>query len=122
MSTELLAEPKIPVSKSLDGKVALVTGASRGIGRAIALELADRGATVAITFRTGLSGAEVVRDGIRRAGGESDLFQCGISDKLVARKVVKKVIDAYKRLDILVNNAGITRDKSVRQITDDDCI
>jgi acetoacetyl-CoA reductase/3-oxoacyl-[acyl-carrier protein] reductase len=120
MATATLSEIMVPASKSLAGKVALVTGASRGIGRAIALELASRGATVAINFRTGFSGAEVVRDSILEAGGESRLFQDDISDKLDARRLVKEVLDTYSRLDILVNNAGITRDRSIRKMTDDD--
>lgn len=110
----------IPTSKPLAGKVALVTGASRGIGRAIALELANRGATIAISFRTGLSGAEVVRTEIEQLGGSSEIFQCDISDKLQARAVVRQVLETYERLDILVNNAGITRDRSIRKMTDDD--
>jgi len=120
MATATLSEIMVPASKSLAGKVALVTGASRGIGRAIALELASRGATVAINFRTGFSGAEVVRDSILEAGGECLLFQSDISDKLDARRLVNEVLDTYSRLDILVNNAGITRDRSIRKMTDDD--
>jgi acetoacetyl-CoA reductase/3-oxoacyl-[acyl-carrier protein] reductase len=84
------------------------------------LELACRGATIAINFRTGFSGAEVVRDSILEAGGESRLFQGDLSDKLDARRLVKEVLDTYRRLDILVNNAGITRDRSIRKMTDDD--
>ena len=84
MATETLFEIMIPTSKPLAGKVALVTGASRGIGRAIALELANRGATIAISFRTGLSGAEVVRTEIEQLGSSSEIFQGDISDKLQA--------------------------------------
>jgi len=110
----------IPTSRPLAGKVALVTGASRGIGRAIALELANRGATIAISFRTGLSGADVVRTEIEQLGSSSEIFQGDISDKLQARGVVRQVLETYERLDILVNNAGITRDRSIRKMTDDD--
>ena len=120
MATVLLDELGITTRKQLTGKVALVTGASRGIGRAIALELADRGATVAITFLTGFSGAEEVRNDIRRSGGESELFQADVSDKRESRRVVKEILGAYSRLDILVNNAGITRDRSIRKMTDED--
>lgn len=120
MATEALFEVMIPTSKPLAGKVALVTGASRGIGRAIALELASRGATIAISFRTGLSGAEVVRTEIEHLGGSSEIFQGDISEKLQARGVVRQVLETYERLDILVNNAGITRDRSIRKMTDDD--
>ncbi len=120
MGTALLRQPSITTTKPLTGKVALVTGASRGIGRAIAIELADRGATVAITFRTGLTGAEDARNGIRRNGGESDMFQGDVSDKVQARHLVREVLDRYAKLDILVNNAGITRDRSIRKMSDDD--
>jgi acetoacetyl-CoA reductase/3-oxoacyl-[acyl-carrier protein] reductase len=120
MATETLFEVMIPTSKALAGKVALVTGASRGIGRAIALELANRGATIAISYRTGLSGAEVVRSEIEQLGGSSEIFQGDISDKLQARAVVRQVLETYERIDILVNNAGITRDRSIRKMTDDD--
>src|SRR5579884_3143500 len=116
MSTAILSETFISSSKSLNGKIALVTGASRGIGRAIAKELADRGATVAINFRSSIGYAEELRDDIRRAGGESQLFQADVSNKHEARKVVGDVLDCYQHLDILVNNAGITRDKSIRKM------
>jgi NAD(P)-dependent dehydrogenase (short-subunit alcohol dehydrogenase family) len=120
MATETLFEIMIPTSKPLAGKVALVTGASRGIGRAIALELANRGATIAISYRTGLSGAELVRTEIEQLGGSSEIFQGDISEKLQARAVVRQVLETYERIDILVNNAGITRDRSIRKMTDDD--
>src|SRR6478672_1284403 len=120
MATATLYEVSAPVSKPLAGKVALVTGASRGIGRAIALELANRGATVAINFRAGLRGAEEVRDQIEQMGCESQIFQGDLSRNLEARAVVTVVLETYKRLDILVNNAGITRDRSIRKMSDDD--
>jgi len=106
--------------KSLEGKVALITGASRGIGRAIAVELANRGAMVAINFRSSVADAETVRDEIQQLGGESRLFQGDISHKEEARQVVKEVLDSYEHLDILVNNAGVTRDKSLRKMDDED--
>jgi len=120
MATATLYEVSVSASKPLAGKVALVTGASRGIGRAIALELASRGATVALSFRTGLSGAEEVRDQIEQMGCESQIFQGDLSRNLEARTVVTVVLETYKRLDILVNNAGITRDRSIRKMSDDD--
>jgi acetoacetyl-CoA reductase len=120
MATATLYEVNVSASKPLAGKVAFVTGASRGIGRAIALELASRGAAVAINFRTGLSGAEVVRDQIEQMGGSSEIFQGDISEKGRARMVVTQVLETYQRIDILVNNAGITRDRSIRKMTDDD--
>jgi len=120
MATAILDEVRASTPKSLLGKVALITGASRGIGRAIAMELADRGATVAINCRARLGEAETVRDLIRNAGGESQLIQGDISDTAQARKVVEQVLASCKRVDILVNNAGITRDRSFRKMTDSD--
>jgi acetoacetyl-CoA reductase/3-oxoacyl-[acyl-carrier protein] reductase len=120
MATSELIEVIIQNSKPLAGRVALVTGASRGIGRAIALELANRGATIAVSYRTGLSGAEEVRDQIEELGASAEIFQGDISDKLEARKVIRDVLGTYEHLDILINNAGITRDRGIRKMTDDD--
>jgi acetoacetyl-CoA reductase/3-oxoacyl-[acyl-carrier protein] reductase len=115
-----MPEAIISSSKPLAGKVALITGASRGIGRAVAMELANRGATVAINCRSGLLAAEGVRDEIEHIGGKSEVFQGDISENREARRVVREVLDVYRRLDILVNNAGITRDRSIRKLTDED--
>lgn len=120
MKLAILTESPASLAPPLQGKTALITGASRGIGRAIAKELADRGATIAINFRNSLSSAEVIRDDIQRAGGECRLFQGDLADKQEARKVIRDVLDTYQHLDILVNNAGITRDKSIRKMTDED--
>jgi acetoacetyl-CoA reductase len=106
--------------KPLAGKAALITGAARGIGRAIAIELAKRGAAVAINFRASISDAEALRDEIQNAGVDSLLVQGDVSEQEQARGAIKQVIDSWKRLDILVNNAGITRDKSLRKMADDE--
>jgi acetoacetyl-CoA reductase/3-oxoacyl-[acyl-carrier protein] reductase len=105
---------------ALEGKVALVTGASRGIGRAIALELARRGANVAIDFRVDATHAQSVVEEVRALGVECLLVQGDISKKEDARRIVKEVLDKWQRLDILVNNAGISRDHSMRKMTDED--
>jgi acetoacetyl-CoA reductase/3-oxoacyl-[acyl-carrier protein] reductase len=105
---------------SLTGKVALVTGATRGIGRAIALELVRRGANVALNFRADVKHAESAADEIRELGGECMLVQGDVAKKGEAARIVKEVLDKWQRLDILVNNAGITRDRSMRKMTDDD--
>ena len=105
---------------SLAGKVALVTGAGRGIGRAIALELARRGANVALNFRADAKHAESAADEIRELGVECLLVQGDVAKRGEAARIVKEVLDKWQRLDILVNNAGITRDRSMRKMTDDD--
>jgi acetoacetyl-CoA reductase len=102
---------------TLAGKVALVTGASRGIGRAIALELAGRGASVAINYQASKAGAEAVAEEIHALGGDSLLCQGDVSVAAEAFQIVKNILAKWKRIDILVNNAGITRDKSLRKMT-----
>ncbi len=104
----------------LDEKVALVTGASRGIGRAIALNLAHEGAKVALNFNSSEAAAREVADEIAGFGGTTMLIQANVGDADAARGMVKKVVDTWGRLDVLVNNAGITRDRSLRKLTDDD--
>ncbi len=106
----------------LDGKTALVTGASRGIGRAIAVELAHEGAKVAINYQTNDAKAQEVVDEITKFGGTCILAKANIADPQEARAMVKRVASQFGRLDILVNNAGITRDKSLRKMTDEDWV
>ncbi|MGA3265139.1 MAG: 3-oxoacyl-ACP reductase family protein [Terracidiphilus sp.] len=110
----------VPATDSLRGRVALVTGGSRGIGRAISLELARYGAAVAVNFNSNVAAAEAVAADIRAMGGECLLVQGDVSKRETARSVVGKILEAWKRIDILVNNAGITRDRSLRKMTDED--
>lgn len=106
--------------QDLKGKVALVTGASRGIGRHIALQLAQRGADVAINYRSRQSeGDEVARE-IEATGVRALAFKADLSKMPEARSLVRQVQDQWGRIDILVNNAGITKDKSMKKLTDDD--
>jgi 3-oxoacyl-(acyl-carrier-protein) reductase len=105
---------------SLKGKVALVTGSGRGIGRAIALELAGRGANIALNYRSDTTHAESACVEIRHLGVECILVQGDVAQKGEAHRIVKEVLDKWQRLDILVNNAGITRDRSMRKMTEDD--
>lgn len=104
----------------LEGRIALVTGASRGIGRAIALQLAREGAKIAVNYRSGEAEAQAVADEIKALGSATMLVQANVSDKDEARSMVQRVIEEWGRLDILVNNAGITRDRSMRKLTDED--
>ena len=96
--------------QDLKGKVALVTGASRGIGRHIALQLAQRGADVAINYRSRQpEGDEVARE-IEATGVRALAFKADLSKMPEARSLVRQVQDEWGRIDILVNNAGITKD------------
>ena len=94
----------------LDGKIALVTGGSRGIGRAIALRLADMGAKVAINYVSNPDAAQEVVDAIVATGGDGRHYKFDVADTKAVYDSVAKIIEDYGRLDILVNNAGITRD------------
>lgn len=95
---------------NFEGKVALVTGSSSGIGAATARELAAGGAAVAIHYRGNADGAQAVAEAIRMAGGACALFQADVSNPGEAAALVKSVQDQLGGLDILVNNAGTTRD------------
>lgn len=105
---------------SLKGRVALITGAARGIGRAVSLELASRGAHVALNYHASREKAEELAEDLRRLGAECMLIQGDVSRKDEAQRVVQEVLELWKRLDIIVNNAGITRDKSIRKMTEDE--
>ena len=108
------------MSSNLSGKVAFVTGASRGIGRATALRLASEGAKVALNFSSNIAKAEAVKAEIESAGGEAMLVQGDVSNFAVVTELIKKVIDKWGRLDILVNNAGITRDNLLLKMSEED--
>ncbi|MBQ9442284.1 MAG: 3-oxoacyl-[Selenomonadaceae bacterium] len=104
----------------LEGKIALVTGASRGIGRAVALKLATEGAKVAINFAGNLAKAEEVKAEIESNGGEALLVQGNVADFETVNEIIKKIVDAWGRIDILVNNAGITRDNLLLKMSEKD--
>ncbi|KPL61163.1 3-oxoacyl-[acyl-carrier-protein] reductase [Rossellomorea vietnamensis] len=95
---------------NLEGKVALVTGASRGIGREIALELAREGCNVAVNFAGSEQKANEVVDEIKSLGREAIAVQCNVSDADAVQAMVKETITEFGSIDILVNNAGITKD------------
>ena len=104
----------------LNGKVAVVTGASRGIGRAVALKLAEEGATVIINYNGSKERAEEVKKEIEAAGGKAEIRQCNVSDFSACGEMFKEIISTFGSVDILVNNAGITRDGLLMKMSEED--
>ena len=104
----------------LEGQTAVVTGASRGIGRAIALRLASEGALVAVNYQGSKERAEAVKAEIEEQGGTALLYQCNVADFAACEEFLKAVTEQTGRLDILVNNAGITRDGLLMRMTEED--
>jgi 3-oxoacyl-[acyl-carrier protein] reductase len=101
----------------LSGKTALVTGGSRGIGRAIAHRLATQGADVAFTYRGNEQAASTCTDELTALGRQAIAIQANATDPDAAETVVKQVVDAFGKVDILVNNAGITRDDLIMRMS-----
>ncbi|WP_043097283.1 3-oxoacyl-[acyl-carrier-protein] reductase [Kallotenue papyrolyticum] len=104
----------------LSNKVAIVTGASRGIGRAIALALAAAGANVVVNYRGQQAAAEEVVAAIGAAGGQALAVQGDVAQAVDVERLVKTTLDAWGRVDILVNNAGITRDNLLLRMKDEE--
>lgn len=104
----------------LTGKVAVVTGASRGIGREIAITLGSQGATVIVNYNGSVAKAEEVVAAIEAAGGKAEAIQCNVSEYDKAEALMKHVITTYGKIDILVNNAGITRDNLLMKMSEED--
>lgn len=105
---------------SLAGRVAIVTGGSRGIGRAVALELARRGAAIVVNYNKSPEGAEQVVNEITAAGGKAAAFQADVSNTAAAQALIKFAVDTFGDLHILVNNAGITRDMLIMLMSEED--
>jgi len=104
----------------LTGKVALVTGAGRGIGRAIALTLAKNGATVIVNYNGSKESAQAVVSEITQNGGSAEAMQCNVADFASSEAFVKEVLAKYQKVDILVNNAGVTRDNLIMRMSETD--
>lgn len=104
----------------MEGKVAIVTGASRGIGRAIAIALAQEGVNLVINYTNNAEAAEETLKAVEAAGGKGIVVQADVTKPVDAEKLVKAAINNYNKLDILVNNAGITRDNIAIRLTEND--
>jgi 3-oxoacyl-[acyl-carrier protein] reductase len=114
---EGLSAASVGCRVDLSGQVALVTGASRGIGRAIAVKLASCGATVAGVART-LEALEATIKAIRDAGGTADGYAANVADSIEVQRVVDEIEAKFQRIHVLVNNAGVTRDGLVLRMED----
>lgn len=104
----------------LEGKIAVVTGGARGIGKAISLELARRGATVIINYNGSRERAQQTQKEIQESGGQGAVYGCDVSDYEKCQVFIQDVIKEYGRLDILVNNAGIIRDGLLMKMAEED--
>src|ERR1700752_1320124 len=106
--------------KPFAGRAAIVTGGTRGIGRAICLELARRGADVAFNYAKSAEAAETLKTELDALGVKSLAVQCDVASTEAAGAMVQQVKDDFGRLDILINNAGITRDNLIMRMKEDD--
>jgi 3-oxoacyl-[acyl-carrier protein] reductase len=104
----------------LEGKTALVTGASRGIGRQVAITLACRGANVIVNYNGNKEKAELVVKEIQAAGGKAEIYGCNVTDDAAVKEMIQYIAKQHGSLDILVNNAGITKDGLMMKMSEDD--
>ena len=108
------------LNSDLKDKVALVTGASRGIGRQIAIQLAGHGAKVIVNYCGSKEAAKEVVDTIVNTGGTAEAIRCDVSDFSATKEMIQQIMDKYEKVDILVNNAGISRDSLLIKMSEDD--
>ena len=108
------------MDQTMEGKIAVVTGASRGIGKAIAVKLASKGATVVINYNGSRERAEEVKNEVESAGGKAVIIQCNVADFDACKEFIETVIKEQGRIDILVNNAGITKDGLIMKMKEED--
>ncbi len=106
--------------KKLEGRTALITGAARGIGYAIAKSLAGEGANIAINYQSSDADANALAQELAKSGSKTLLLKGDVGDRATWTSMIEKIKQTWGRLDILVNNAGITRDKTLRKMTDED--
>jgi acetoacetyl-CoA reductase len=104
----------------LEGRAAIVTGGARGIGRAVCELLAERGCRLVVNYQSSQAAAEELVAAVRAAGGQAIAVGGSIADPATGPALVAAAVEEFGRIDILVNNAGITRDASIRKMTDDD--
>ena len=104
----------------LENKVALVTGAGRGLGRAIAIALAKEGAEVVVNYNGSEERAKEVKQTIEENGGKASIYKCNVSDFEACEAMIKDIVKEHGRLDILVNNAGITKDGLIMKMKEED--
>ena len=103
-----------------EGKIAIITGSGKGIGKEIALELAKGGAKCVINYASSAAGAEQTVNQIKEMGGDAYAYKCDVSDYAEVEKMIADVLEHYGRIDILVNNAGITKDNLMLKMTEED--
>ena len=104
----------------LENKIALVTGAGRGIGRAIAIALAKEGAEVIVNYNGSEERAKEVKQTIEENGGKASIYKCNVSDFTACEAMIKEIVKEHGHLDILVNNAGITKDGLIMKMKEED--
>ncbi len=104
----------------LEGRVALITGAGKGIGKEIAMELSRLGAKCVINYASSSAGAEETVNEIKKSGGDAYAYKCDVSDYAQVEKMISDAIEHYGKMDILVNNSGITKDNLLLKMTEAD--